>query len=147
MKLAESVELFGGGMGSGCRGPNCGRKRGSGMSTSGEFRSGRRGWYGVDFDGTLAKTKRSADFSKPHALGEPIPEMVAKVKRMLREGKDVRLFTARAGVKGQEKLLKAWMLEHIGQALPITNKKDKYMARGYDDRMTGVRRNMGQLIR
>lgn len=50
------------------------------------------GWIGVDFDGTLATygTWAGADH-----VGEPIAPMVARVKRWLAEGREVRVFTAR----------------------------------------------------
>ena len=50
------------------------------------------GWIAVDFDGTVA-------FYPPQpgqSLGDPIPDMVDRVKQWLAEGIEVRIFTARA---------------------------------------------------
>ena len=51
-----------------------------------------RGWIGVDLDGTLARH----DGNQSKRIGEPIPAMVERVKMWLREGREVRLVTARA---------------------------------------------------
>ena len=53
-------------------------------------------WIGVDLDGTLA------GWGDPHptdvlTIGPPIAPMVARVKQMLAEGREVRIFTARVG--------------------------------------------------
>jgi hypothetical protein len=50
------------------------------------------GWIGVDFDGTLAVYD---GWNGADHCGEPIGEMVFRVKKWLSEGRDVRIFTAR----------------------------------------------------
>lgn len=50
------------------------------------------GWIGVDLDGTLAEYD---GWKGPSHIGKPIEPMVARVKEWLKEGKDVRIFTAR----------------------------------------------------
>src|SRR5690349_18780615 len=50
------------------------------------------GWIGVDLDGTLAEYH---GWKGVEHIGPPIPEMVARVKQWLAEGRDVRIFTAR----------------------------------------------------
>lgn len=51
-----------------------------------------KGWVGVDLDGTLAHYD---EFRGDDHVGEPIEPMVRRVRKMLDEGKDVRIFTAR----------------------------------------------------
>ena len=49
-------------------------------------------WIGVDLDGTLARYEQ---YEGPMSIGEPIPEMVDRVKAWLAAGREVRIFTAR----------------------------------------------------
>jgi hypothetical protein len=51
-----------------------------------------KGWIGVDLDGCLAKYDKWVSIDH---IGEPITPMVERVKRWLREGREVRIFTAR----------------------------------------------------
>ena len=111
------------------------------MVTTTDPRDEGDGWYGVDLDGTLAHR----DESKPHddmVVGKPIKPMVDRVKSMLAEGKDVRIFTAR----DPHPAIKRWCKEHIGEMLPITNKKDKGMIELYDDRARQVEFNTGKVV-
>lgn len=105
------------------------------------------GWIGVDLDGTLADN----DFrdAKKLIIGEPIPKMVQLVKDWLKQGYDIRIFTARVsnytfqhGTLKQE--IEEWCLEHIGQILPITNVKDGDCLELWDDRAVAVKRNTGE---
>jgi hypothetical protein len=97
-----------------------------------------KGWIGVDFDGTLAHYDyyRGDDHT-----GAPVEEMVKRVRKWLRDGKDVRLFTARK----PHPALRRWMRDHLGAVLPITNRKDPGMQLLIDDRAIGVERNTGKL--
>jgi len=95
------------------------------------------GWYGVDLDGTLTEY---ASYAKE--IGAPVPKMIARVKRWLAEGKEVRVMTAR-GTEDPgryEQLLKiyAWTREHLGETLEVTDRKDIRMIRLYDDRVVQV---------
>lgn len=94
------------------------------------------GWIGVDFDGTLAHYDY---FRGEDHTGEPIDPMVKRVRKWRTEGKDVRLFTARK----PSPVLRRWMREHLGEVLPITNTKDRFMQALYDDRAVQVKRNHG----
>lgn len=117
-----------------------------------------KGWIGVDLDGTLAYYD---GWKGTEHIGAPIQPMVARVKRWLAEGRDVRIFTARiyggnvalkqgnpdgeavrdvAEVRGY---IEAWCLEHLGQALPVQNVKDYAMAELWDDRAYRVVLNEG----
>lgn len=50
-------------------------------------------WIGVDFDGTLAEKQEPFD---PKSCGAPVEPMIERVKALLEEGREVRIFTARA---------------------------------------------------
>ena len=95
------------------------------------------GWIGVDLDGTLAEYHGWQGHTH---IGKPVRAMVERVEQWLREGKDVRIFTARVFVdlldnfahEAQRRAyeahlaINAWCREHIGQTLPET--KIKYYA-------------------
>jgi len=103
------------------------------------------GWIGVDLDGTLAEYHGWLDKT---VIGTPVKRMVNRVKKWLAEGKDVRIVTARAGGRKPEVLqaITDWCLEHIGQALPITNEKDYDMVELWDDRAVQVITNTGDAV-
>ncbi len=94
------------------------------------------GWIGVDLDGTLAYYD---GFKGDDHVGEPIEPMVRRVRKWLREGKDVRLLTARK----PHPAIRRWMVEHLGALIPITSTKDRDMQALYDDRVVQVERNTG----
>lgn len=119
------------------------------------------GWIGVDLDGTLA---HYGEFKGVEHIGAPIPAMLERVKRWLAEGREVRIFTARVdggeaaligGNKDGEQFMdvdrakgyiEAWCLQHIGQKLPVTNRKDYGMIELWDDRAVQVEMNTGRVI-
>jgi hypothetical protein len=100
------------------------------------------GWIGVDLDGTLAHYSGWAGGS----IGKPIPAMLARVKGWLAEGREVKIFTARAAVPELIPPIKAWCLEHVGAELEVTCMKDFGMITLYDDRAVQVEMNTGRLI-
>jgi hypothetical protein len=119
-----------------------------------------KGWIGVDLDRTLAEHLEGTGAPVP---GKPIAPMVARVKRWLAAGYDVRIFTARvqdqkdhhlAFYQGeswanlnhtQRMLVRMWCLEHLGQELPITNCKDMHLWCLFDDRAVHVMPNTGHM--
>lgn len=124
-----------------------------------------KGWIGVDLDGTLAIHEaytnegiRKEEHLIPHwdgFIGEPIPSMVAKVQQWLREGREVKIVTARVAhygfgiednrsVENQLALVKEWLLEHIGQELEVVAHKDFAMIELWDDRAIRVMTNTGE---
>jgi hypothetical protein len=105
------------------------------------------GWIGVDLDCTLAEYHGWKGKDEP--IGEPIPLMVERVKRWLDKGKTVKIFTARVDRDDgtQERMIKEWCKEHIGQELEVTNVKTRGMYELWDDRAIGVQRNTGQVKR
>lgn len=115
------------------------------------------GWYGVDLDGTLAQYDH---FRGSTHIGDPVPAMLEKVKEMLAEGKNVKIFTARVApstivdhAKSQEEAEKEihavvtaivqWCGRHIGRPLDITHSKDYKMIALYDDRCIQIVPNKG----
>lgn len=120
----------------------------------------RRGWIGVDLDGTLARFEEGQP-RDPSFIGEPIPRMVARVKEWLAAGEEVRIVTARADgglaaiaagdmagemyrdVELCAGFVTAWCLEHLGVALKVTAAKDYAMRQLWDDRAVQVLPNTG----
>jgi hypothetical protein len=103
-------------------------------------------WVGIDVDKTLAKFEKWKGLD---VVGKPIPEMVERVKKMLADGKDVRIFTARVShdPKGIGRAaIEAWCHRYLGKALPVTCVKDQWFIDGYDDRMHRVEANTGKVL-
>jgi hypothetical protein len=69
--------------------------------------------------------------------------MLERVKRWLAEGRDVRIFTARACIPEQVPPVLAWLRIHLGRELPVTNAKDLHMVELWDDRAVQVEPNQG----
>jgi len=100
-------------------------------------------WTGVDLDGTLAYHD---SMSSIDTIGEPVPAMLALVKKMIHNGIRVKIFTARAQDPEQFFLIQKWLKHNGLPELEITNVKDYHMQRCYDDRCIQVERNTGRLI-
>ena len=101
------------------------------------------GWIGVDLDGTLA---HYTGWKGPDHIGDPIPAMLERVFQWLQEGREVRIFTARACVAEQIPPIREWLDRHGLGHLQITNVKDFGMVELYDDRCVQVEMNTGRLI-
>jgi hypothetical protein len=99
------------------------------------------GWIGVDLDGTLAYYNGDHE-----TIGPPIPAMLARVKAWLAEGREVRIFTARAIDPRAKRDIQDWCLEYIGAPLAVTNKKDPAMIELWDDRAVQVEKNTGDPV-
>jgi phage shock protein A len=101
-------------------------------------------WIGVDLDGTLAFYD---EWHSDTHVGEPIPKMVARVQSWLHAGKKVKILTARAADMSDEarKAIEQWCYTHIGQVLPITCVKDRFMTELWDDKAVGVKENTGEV--
>jgi len=102
----------------------------------------RQSWTAVDLDGTLAEYHGW----QGDLIGDPIDPMLQRVRKMIRDGKDVRIFTARMYHDDDgrhRKAIEAWCFEHTGKVLPITNCKDYGMLELYDDRAIQVIPNIG----
>jgi hypothetical protein len=99
------------------------------------------GWIAVDLDGTLAHYD---GWKGAAMIGDPVPAMAERVRKWLAEGRDVRIFTARAGVLEQVGFVEAWCEKHFGVILPITDRKDFGMIELWDDRCVRVIPNTGE---
>jgi hypothetical protein len=105
-----------------------------------EPRYPRSGWIGVDLDGTLTK---SVSGPNPLRIGPPVPLMLERVRHWVSTGREVRIFTARAGDKQQRRLVEHWCKTHGLGNLPITDRKDFRMVVLWDDRAVGVVTDLG----
>ncbi len=117
-----------------------------GSSESGQTDPGQtlpKAWIGVDLDGTLAYYDDSASSEK---IGTPVPKMLALVKKMLNNGIRIKIFTARVTDPEQLPIIRKWLKTNNLPELEITNIKDYYMLRLYDDRCIQVEKNTGRLI-
>jgi hypothetical protein len=110
------------------------------------------GWIGVDLDGTLAIYN---GWRGPDVIGEPIPDMVERVKGWLAEGRAVRILTARVWAPNDDAdrqrdaalallCIQSWCSQHLGQVLPVTCVKDYGMIELWDDRAVQVIPNTGE---
>jgi len=100
-----------------------------------------KGWIGVDLDGTLA---RYDGWVGPEYIGEPIPEMLERVKQWVSNGQTVKIFTARCSVPEQVAPVASWLERHGIGGLEITNVKDFAMFELWDDRCIRVIPNTGR---
>lgn len=113
----------------------------------------RKGYYAVDFDGTLAHYERG-DYEKygPYHLGKPIRKMVDRILKHLVDGDEVRIFTARLSpdleynkdIPKVIRVIEEWCEEHLGRPLRVTNIKDHDMIALYDDRAIQIIPNTGE---
>jgi hypothetical protein len=102
-------------------------------------------FIGVDLDGTLAIHPEWSIPNGPEDIGEPIPEMVNRVKQWIADGKEVKIFTARACKEENILPVKAWCKKYIGVELDVTNVKTPNMMELWDDRAISVIRNTGEV--
>lgn len=118
----------------------------------------KRRCIAVDIDKTLAYYEEGdADKYGVDYIGEPIPEMVAKVKAEIANGSEVYIFTARANAASDsfEDQMKAtmcvpaimeWCKKHLGTVLPIAHRKLYIFTEIWDDRARQVWPNTGVFV-
>lgn len=97
-------------------------------------------WIGIDLDGTLAFHDRWIGHEH---IGEPVPLMLQRVKKMITAGQTVKILTARASVPEQIPPIKEWLKQHGLGDLEVTNEKDHKMKALYDDKAIQVIKNTG----
>lgn len=97
----------------------------------------------VDLDATLAHYD---GFKGKDHIGAPVPEMLQRVKDWLAAGTKVVIFTARADRPENIPPIRAWLKEHLGQVLPVTNVKRPEFGKIYDDRAVTVQKNTGKIL-
>ena len=112
-------------------------------------------WYGVDLDGTLAHWTEDHPGMHLDKIGDPLPMMQRRVKRWIKEGRIVKIFTARMAdpetgaprcgydAADTAKVIGDWCKEHLGKWLPATCVKDHWMVELWDDRVVQVDFNTG----
>lgn len=109
------------------------------------YRPVARGWIGVDLDGTLAKYH---GWKGIRHIGPPVPAMLERVKGWVREGVEVRIFTARVSHRAQRRIavqtIGDWCQRHGLPRLQVTNVKDFQMIELWDDRAVRVEINVGR---
>lgn len=102
-------------------------------------------WIGVDLDGTLAEYTVWKGFED---IGKIIPTMADRIKIWLKQGKMVKIFTARAsGGEQAISYIQNWMLKNGLPVLEITNVKDHNMIELWDDLCVSVETNTGKIIK
>jgi len=112
-------------------------------------------WIGFDLDGTLATQKKGQI-----GIGKPVPKMVTLLRRYLKAGVWVKIFTARAHpswlvyhiIKASQYTpsgeVLEWLIKNqLPSTLEITCEKDAKMYRLYDDKAIQVRKNTGRIVR
>jgi len=105
-------------------------------------------WVGMDLDGTLSHFSLSKYLAKGESfIGPPFQNMIDLIKSHLAKGRTVKIFTARISKNKIKniKVIQDW-LESIGlPRLEVTNVKNHTMIVLYDDRVTEVVFNTGEL--
>ncbi len=101
------------------------------------------GWIGVDLDGTLAYYDT---WKGEEIIGDPIPLMENRVKQWVAIGKQIKIFTARAGTETGKKTVEDWLKKNGFGELEVTDRKDYKMICLYDDRCVQVEENTGILL-
>lgn len=111
----------------------------------------RQRWIGVDLDGTLAEYHGWVGIEH---IGSPIPRMVERVDKWLREGKKVKIVTARVApgsddLQTRRSYIEIWLFHTFGtlaRRIEITHEKDPGMIELWDDRCVQVIPNTGKRI-
>lgn len=97
-----------------------------------------RKYIAVDLDGTLAME------TKTGKIGDPIQPMVDRIHSWIRDGFEVRIFTARATDPDQRLEIQQWLKRHGLPDLAVTAIKDAYMLEIWDNRAVRVQSNTGK---
>lgn len=107
-----------------------------------------RVWIAVDLDGTLAHYDGWIHHTH---VGEPVPQMLSRVRRWINQGRTVRIFTARVSAPEPERseaiaAIQNWLVQCGLPPLEVTNVKDFKMVEMWCDRAVGVVPNTGRRI-
>lgn len=70
---------------------------------SGEKEHTKKGWIGIDLDGTLARSDTSPN---PLKIGDPVSKMLNRVNQLIQDGHRIKIFTARASDPEQIPIIK-----------------------------------------
>lgn len=119
--------------------------------------STRKGWIGVDLDGTLAHYDKWVAWN---VIGEIIDPMKQRIFQWLAEGKEVKIFTARAAAAYDNcwitktqftraqmiMVIQDWLEANDLPRLEVTWTKDNKMIELWDDRCIQVIPNTGRTL-
>lgn len=97
----------------------------------------------VDLDGTLAYYEKWEGEEK---IGKVIPAMKSRIVKLVRAGKDVVIFSARAATPKGKAAIERWLAENGLGELSVTNEKTNDMELFFDDRAVQVERNTGRIL-
>ena len=107
-------------------------------------------WTGFDLDGTLAEYE---GWNGIENIGKPIKPMCDLIKKLHKEGEEVKILTARVSPRDDgtspedaRKYIEDWCEKNLGFVPPITHEKDSLMDKLYDDRAVQVIENTGITI-
>lgn len=100
-----------------------------------------KSWIGVDLDGTLAEYRGDRN-----TIGKPIEPMVERVKKWIKQGKKVKIFTARANDPEENGKIQNWLGKSGLPAMDITCRKDHNMDELWDDKAVSVAHNTGKVL-
>ena len=107
----------------------------------------RKEWIGVDLDRTLAYFDYNRWKIDKHYIGEPIREILERTKMVIKQGKRVKIFTARASNGEDTEYIRTWLKKNgLPGDLEITNIKDFDMIELWDDIVKQVIPNSGIFI-
>jgi len=107
------------------------------------FPSQKGGAIYVDLDGTLALY--TSFISEKH-IGLPVEAMLDRVKKWIAEGKNVKIFTARAYSEMAKSYIEDWLIENGIGGLEITNIKGPDGYEFWDDRAIAIEKNTGKIL-
>jgi GH24 family phage-related lysozyme (muramidase) len=102
----------------------------------------KRETIAVDLDATLA---HYSHWKGPTKIGKPVPKMVERIHKWIKDGKKVIIFTARANDKRSIQAIKKWLKENNLPALKITNIKTPDITEIWDDRAVPIEKNTGMI--
>lgn len=108
----------------------------------------KRNVIAVDFDGTLAY---DVSHGTSDDTGDPVPEMLHRVKGWVGSGIEVHILTSRMTGPDTDKahvrqVLQDWCEAHGLPRIPVTGTKWYYFAAYYDDRSVQVLTDTGHLV-
>lgn len=104
------------------------------------------GWIGVDLDGTLAKNPTLQQMERGQTVGDPIVPMLERVRGWLAQGKEVKVFTARACDPSEIPSIRQWLDALDLHNVDITNAKDFGCLEIWDDIAVRVEKNTGRVL-
>lgn len=104
----------------------------------------------IDLDGTLATQLIPHD---PKVIGPPIPKMLALVKKWIKDGEKIVIFTSRVSpsnhtvlqIRYARKLISAYCKQYLGKVFPITSDKNSQFEI-WDNKAHRVETNTGRIL-